>query len=62
MPALRALEQPHQDIGLPRVGMHRAQLHGHFRLVPLASRGIVVGHATETTPYGQMFLVSAAQP
>ena len=62
MPALRALEQPDQDVGLPRVGVHRAKLHGHYRLVPLASRGVFVGHDLEATPYGQMFLVSAAQP
>src|ERR1700687_1163556 len=62
MPALRALEQSDQHVGLPRIGVHGAQLHRHFRLVPFASRGVVVGHALETTPGGQMFLVSASQP
>jgi hypothetical protein len=42
--------------------MHGAQLHGHLRLVPVAGRRLLVSHADETTPYGQMFLVSAAQP
>jgi hypothetical protein len=41
--------------------VHRAQLHGHFRFVPLAMRGVVVGHDLETTPGAQMFLVSASQ-
>ena len=62
MPALRALVQSDQHVGLPHVGVHCAQLHGHFRLVPLASRSVVVSHAVETTPRGQMFLVSASQP
>src|SRR5258708_38946964 len=61
MPALRALEESDQHIGLARVGVHRAQLHGHFRFVPLAMGGVVVGHDVETTPGAQMFLVSVAQ-
>src|ERR1700694_2556766 len=47
MPALRALEQSDQHVGLPRIGVHGAQLHRHFRLVPFASRGVVGGPGLE---------------
>ena len=42
--ALGTLEESDHHIGAGRIGVHRAELHRHFRLVPIASRSILVSH------------------
>src|SRR5438132_10614995 len=62
VPALRTLEQPDQDVGPGGVGVHGPQPHRHASFVPIAGRGLFVGHGQTVDRLAWPLLVTTAQP